>query len=326
MLKIKKGVIAFTLIFALLAFTACNGPQPTLGQSTAATATTGLEPSTAPKPTPTLAETSANPEEPIRFAVIGDFGLAGPDELAVAALIDSWQVDFIITTGDNNYPNGEAETIDENIGQYYHAYIGNYQGEFGPGSPENRFFPSIGNHDWNRQVGYEPYVTYFSLPGNERYYDIVVESVHLFFLNSDTNELDGVGRSSVQAEWLQTALADSSEAWQLAVFHHPAYSSGRHTSTEWMQWPFEEWGVDAVLAGHDHLYERLEVDGIPYFTNGWGGSPAIYDWSLLLPESLVRYNDMHGAMLVEATRDWIRFDFINVEGELIDSFTLTAEQ
>ena len=78
----------------------------------------------------------------IRFAVIGDFGDAGSDEEAVASLVDSWNVDFIITVGDNNYPDGEASTIDENIGQYYHKYIHPYVGSYGEGSEVNRFFPS----------------------------------------------------------------------------------------------------------------------------------------------------------------------------------------
>ena len=59
----------------------------------------------------------------LRFAVIGDFGLAGQPEAEVAALVKSWEPEFIITTGDNNYPDGAVETIDENIGQYYHAFI-----------------------------------------------------------------------------------------------------------------------------------------------------------------------------------------------------------
>jgi len=306
------------LLLAALAVGACGTPQPAAGSPTAAPDTLALPASTPIKAT-------ATPAEPIRFAVIGDYGFRGPDELAVAALIESWQVDFIVTTGDNNYPSGESETIDENIGQYYYAYIGNYRGQFGSGSPKNRFFPSIGNHDWNAQGGYEPYLAYFSLPGNERYYDFEQGAVHFFVINSDTNEPDGVGRSSVQAEWLQAGLVDSSAAWQMVVMHHPAYSSGLHTSTEWMQWPFAEWGADAVLAGHDHLYERLEVDGTPYLTNGLGGSPSVYDFSLVLPESLVRYNEMQGAMLVEATSDWLSFNFVNIQGELIDSMTLTAD-
>src|SRR5436190_18393178 len=55
----------------------------------------------------------------VRFAVIGDFGQAGPDEAAVSALVAGWQPDFVITVGDNNYPLGEASTIDQNIGQYF---------------------------------------------------------------------------------------------------------------------------------------------------------------------------------------------------------------
>ena len=55
----------------------------------------------------------------VTLAVIGDFGDAGQPEADVAALVDSWQVDYVLTTGDNNYPNGEASTLDANIGQYY---------------------------------------------------------------------------------------------------------------------------------------------------------------------------------------------------------------
>ena len=64
------------------------------------------------------------------FAVIGDFGLAGNNELEVANLVKSWNPDFIITTGDNNYELGESSTIDANIGQYYHDYIYPYSARF----------------------------------------------------------------------------------------------------------------------------------------------------------------------------------------------------
>ncbi|MEX1247082.1 MAG: metallophosphoesterase [Anaerolineales bacterium] len=269
-------------------------------------------------------ESSPAPEESIRFAVVGDFGQVNPDTFAVAEMIDSWHVDFIVTTGDNNYQHGEAETIDENIGQYYHRYIGNYQGDYNRGSAENRFFPSLGNHDWSLG-NIDPYLDYFTLPGNERYYDVVHGDVHLFILDSDTHEPDGVGSSSDQAAWLQEALEESTTPWQIVVFHHPAYSSGYHGSGDWMQWPFAEWGVDAALAGHDHLYERLVVDGLLYITNGLGGHEAIYDFEKTLPGSQFRYNDLHGAMLVEVTSGWIRFDFINIQGELIDSYTLTVQ-
>jgi tartrate-resistant acid phosphatase type 5 len=274
-------------------------------------------PSATPQPSPTL-------EDVLLFAVIGDYGQADNDgAFKVAELIDSWKVDFIVTTGDNNYPNGAAETIDDNIGQFYHRYIGDYRGNYNRGSETNRFFPSLGNHDWTLG-NIDPYLDYFTLPGNERYYDFVEGPVHFFILDSDGNEPDGVGLSSDQAVWLHTALDVSTEPWQLVFMHHPPYSSGFHGSSDWMQWPFAEWGVDAVLSGHDHLYERLNVDGLTYFTNGLGGHGAIYDFVNILPQSKFRYNQEHGAMRVQATSSWILFEFININGEVIDSFTLQS--
>ncbi len=86
----------------------------------------------------------------VRFAVIGDFGQAGQPEQDVANLVKSWDPDLIITVGDNNYPVGAATTIDQNIGQYYHDFIYPYMGAYGAGATANRFFPSLGNHDWGR--------------------------------------------------------------------------------------------------------------------------------------------------------------------------------
>ena len=55
-------------------------------------------------------------ETPFRFAIIGDYGEDGPDEAAVAAMVAGWNPDWVVTTGDNNYPSGSALTIDPNIG------------------------------------------------------------------------------------------------------------------------------------------------------------------------------------------------------------------
>ncbi|MHB8879713.1 MAG: metallophosphoesterase family protein, partial [Myxococcaceae bacterium] len=101
----------------------------------------------------------------IRFAVIGDFGSGDSHETDVARLVKSWSPDFVVTTGDNNYPNGAAATIDEHIGRDWAAFIGEYQGRYGPGSAVNRFWPVPGNHDW-RSAGLRPYLEYFHLPGN----------------------------------------------------------------------------------------------------------------------------------------------------------------
>src|SRR5207249_4527738 len=65
------------------------------------------------------------------FAVIGDFGSAGAFEQSVASLVQSWNPAFIVSVGDNNYEFGGADTIDQNIGQYYSSYISPYKGTYG---------------------------------------------------------------------------------------------------------------------------------------------------------------------------------------------------
>lgn len=254
----------------------------------------------------------------LRFAVIGDYGTGGQAEADVAALVKSWNPEFIITTGDNNYPDGEASTIDQNIGQFYHEYIHPYQGGYGEGAQVNRFFPSLGNHDWVSENA-QPYLDYFTLPGNERYYEHVQGPVHFFILDSDTHEPDGADANSIQAAWLQEQLMGSDAAWKIVFMHHPPYSSGLHGSIERMQWPYAPWGADVVISGHDHTYERISRDGILYFVNGLGGNSK-YFFNIIPEEgSQVRYNQDYGAMLVEAGEDSIHFQFINRLGEIFDS-------
>ena len=164
------------------------------------------------------------------FANIGDYGLAGQKELDVSNLVKSWNPEFIITVGDNNYPTGSAATIDANVGQYYHDYIGNYTGGYGAGSPVvlgNRFFPALGNHDWgnasNNPTGADPYKAYFTLPGNERYYDYVKGNVHFFVLDSDANEPDGTSSHKTQGLWLKSGLTSSTSKFNVVYMHHAAY-------------------------------------------------------------------------------------------------------
>lgn len=276
-----------------------------------------------PTPTPTITPTpTATPEPPLVFGVIGDYGLAGQAEADVAALVHSWNPDFILTLGDNNYAYGEAATIDENIGQYYHDFIFPYTGSYGQGAERNRFFPVMGNHDWNATAGFQPYLDYFTLPNNERYYDFSWGPVHFFALDSDFHEPDGVGSSSAQAAWLENALALSTEPWNVVIFHHAPYTSGTvHGGVNWMEWPFTLWGADVTLAGHEHIYERLNIEGIPYFVNGLGGG-GIYSCGAPVAGSQLCYDGNWGAMKVEATSTRLIFEFITRTGEVIDHYEL----
>ena len=261
---------------------------------------------------------------PLRFAVIGDYGDAGPAEEDVADLVKSWDPDLVLTVGDNNYPDGEASTIDANIGQYYHEFIYNYTGTYGPGSPTRRFLPSLGNHDWNTP-GAQPYLDYFDLPGNERYYEFASGAARFFMVDSDPAEPDGVTATSAQAQWLQSRLAAATEPFKLVILHHPPYSSSsHHGSTAYAQWPFTQWGATAVMAGHDHTYERLNVGGLPYFVNGLGGRPSIYDFGPPLPGSEARFNADHGAMLGEIDGERLRLRFFTRAGAQVDQYTIPA--
>ncbi len=259
---------------------------------------------------------------PTKFAIIGDYGADNENELAVSNLVKKWKPDFIITVGDNNYEKGEALTIDKNIGKYYHKYIGNYMGKYGNGSEENRFFPCLGNHDWYSDSA-NGYLNYFTLPGNERYYDFVKEPVHFFVLDSDEHEPDGITFDSKQAQWLKSALASSTSKFKIVYFHHPPYSSGEHGNEERLQWTFKEWGADIVICGHDHDYERLEADGFPYLVAGTGGR-SLRPFKKIVPESKVRYSENYGAVLVKADESRLSFKSYSITNgsSLIDSFEL----
>lgn len=296
--------------------TSTPGPTSTITLTPTLTRTPTLTPTPSPSLTPVAAGV-------IRFAAIGDYGNDSRGEQDVANLVKSWNPDFVITLGDNNYSFGAADTIDKNIGQYYHEFIYPYVGTYGAGATSNRFFPSLGNHDWEAP-GAQPYLDYFTLPGNERYYDFVWGPVHFFILDSDNREPDGNSSTSIQGQWLQSQLATSTSPWNVVYMHHPPYSSGaNHGSTTVMQWPYQAWGADVVLSGHDHTYERIVLNGFPYFIDGLGGA-SMYTFSTPVPGSQVRYSSDFGAMLIEAGESYMTFQFITRTGLLIDTYTISA--
>ena len=279
-----------------------------------------------------IAPRPAHRQQNIQFAVIGDYGKAGPAASAVARMVKSWQPDFIITTGDNNYPDGSLETIDANVGQYYSEYIYPYKGIYLTSTDPNRFFPSLGNHDLHSDNG-QAYLDYFPISTsrantgssrNERYYDFIQGPVHFFVL--DSNPVDPIA-IDVQTTWLRAQLAGSTTAWQIVYFHHPPYSSGRHGSDKAMQLPFQDWGIDAVLSGHDHNYERIMNDGLLHFVIGVGGKGIRHFRPITVQGSQMRFNENYGAMRINATSTSLTFQFYAITdgGQLVDSFTVLKQ-
>jgi hypothetical protein len=254
----------------------------------------------------------------VRAASIGDYGKNNTAEADVARMIRGWAPSFVTTVGDNNYPSGSASTIDRNIGQYFHSFIGNYHGSYGGGSASNAFFPTLGNHDWEASNA-APYKNYFSLPNNERYYDFVKGPVHFFALDSDTHEPDGTSATSKQAQWLKSKMLASSAPFKVVYLHDPPYSSGGAQQSR-MRWPFREWGADVVLAGSDHFYERLSIGGVPYIVNGAGASTVSFN--SIRSESKVRSNSDTGALLIQANDLAMTLQYQHDSGRVVDTITI----
>jgi len=269
-----------------------------------------------------------SPQSQNVIAVIGDYGSAGPDEAAVAALVKSWSPEAVLTVGDNNYEAGSADTIDANIGQYYQEYIYPYQGSFGKGAPDkrNHFYPVLGNHDWAAGDTIQPYLAYFKLPGNGRYYDFQIGPIHFFALDSCSREPDDITPSGIQGQWLHRKLSCSQAPFKIVFFHHTPYSSKeKPDATPRMRWPFKEWGASAVLSGHNHVYERVIIEGFPYFTNGLGGE-SLYPLGTPISGSESLYNADYGAMRILATPEKVIFEFYSVSEGLIDSYAIAPLQ
>ncbi|MBN8246555.1 MAG: metallophosphoesterase, partial [Verrucomicrobia bacterium] len=150
----------------------------------------------------------------------------------------------------------------------------------------------------------------FSETQNLRYFDVRLgtasgpSSVHLFILDSDSPtpygryaadrpipNRDGSNspftESATQAAWLKRRLAASTARWKIVILHHPPYNSApgaENSQYTFARWPYRAWGATAVISGHVHNYERLEMPDpdanlqpdygtptIPYIVNGAGG-------------------------------------------------------
>lgn len=255
----------------------------------------------------------------ITFAEIGDFGFAGMPEFYVASMVKSWNPDFIISAGDNNYYSGKMDLIKNNITQFYGDYIYNYD------APEqyrcngkafvdkmNRFFPTPGNHDANNKDKLKPYYNYFTLPGNESYYSFRWGPVSFFSINSVEGNLEE------QKQWLIKELGLTDSPFKVVFFHHPPYSSGGHGNNTFMQWNFKTMGVDLVFTGHDHIYDRIEKkgeEGCYYIVNGLGGMAAYKCDVKPLPLGTFNsfcYGEDYGAIKAIATNDKLMVEFYSI--------------
>jgi hypothetical protein len=284
---------------------------------------------TAPEPTATG----------FTFVALGDsrpWGVSlppSPGALDVAAEMDQHSFDLALHTGDIPNSGGICSGDDSSWNQYIRAYFDVYQESMG----DTPFYPSVGNHELNGgSCGYQGYTDVYYLPGNapsgdeEEYYSFDWGNAH--FVALDTNQDYSAG--SAQYNWLVNDLQTSTQPWKFVFFHHPAYSSGAHGSTGGVQTHlvpiFETYGVDVVLNGHDHHYERTcsildgtcttsQDGGVVYVVTGGGGAPLYpvgSNWFTAYCNSLYHF------LRVEVNDCWLRLDAIDTSGNVFDSYEI----
>jgi len=127
-----------------------------------------------------------------------------------------------------------------------------------------------------------------------------------------------------QLSWLEKELHNSSTDWKLCYFHHPLYSSGSFhgASTELrlsLEPLFVKYGVQAVFAGHEHIYERMKPQkGITYFTEGAAGELRQGDLKKT-DLTAAGYDQDRSFMLIEISGDQLNFQTISRTGKTVDS-------
>lgn len=227
----------------------------------------------------------------VRFWVLGDPGDWDKGIFDVRNSMYRWlnnnkradkpDLDFIITTGDNAYTSGSNSQFQKAVFEPFSDVLRNVA-----------FWPAYGNHDARRWAFYD----LFSFPmkgelggiasNSEHYYSFDYARLHFVFL--DTQESD-MSKDGKMLNWLRRDLLKTRQQWLIAVFHHPPYSKGTHDSDQQSDSSgklvevrenlvpvLEHYGVDLVLSGHSHMYERSYLINCHY-----GDSTSLQDVMIL---------------------------------------------
>jgi 3',5'-cyclic AMP phosphodiesterase CpdA len=210
-------------------------------------------------PTEVSAYEPLQPAPEWHLAVAGDVGDSGrrlDTTGATMARVDAMQpYDDLLLLGDNVYWTGDPANLPDTVFGPFGALLGRGVG----------LLAILGNHDVLDGHG-DAQMAAMGMPG--RYWSKTVDD--LLLIGLDSNNLD-----PEQVQWLERTLAGSDATWKLVALHHPPYSAGyQGSSTEvraLLEPIFIEHGVQLVLSGHDHDYQRSTViDGVTYIVTGGG--------------------------------------------------------
>jgi predicted MPP superfamily phosphohydrolase len=246
----------------------------------------------------------------VRFAAIGDMGTGDTPQYETAQrFIDSrkdFPYEFVVMLGDNIYGGSKSKDFEQKFEVPYKPLL----------DAGVKFYACLGNHDNPNERLYKP----FNMDGAS-YYTYKKGNVVFFVL--DSNYMD-----PKQLAWIESQLKSaSSSEWKICYFHHPLYSSGRFhgpaTDLRQVLEPlFIKYGVNVVLSGHEHVYERVHPQhGIYYFTEGASGE--------LRPNNLNKtaitdkgFDTDRSFMLIEIAGDDMYFETISRTGQTVDSGTI----
>lgn len=219
--------------------------------------------------------------QPITAWILGDCGTNNSNQQAVRDAyynyIGSNHTDMILLLGDNAYDDGWDAEYQGAIFDMYEAKLQN-----------SMLWSCPGNHDYYGQGGLNAdYYDIFTFPtqaeaggiasNTEKYYSFDYGNMHIVSLDSHDEDRSANGP---MLTWLDNDLAATTQEWIVVIFHHPPYTKGSHDSDtesrliEMRQNAIpicESYGVDLVLSGHSHSYERSKL------INGHYGSSGSYN-------------------------------------------------
>ncbi|MEB3343175.1 metallophosphoesterase [Okeania sp.] len=199
-----------------------------------------------------------------RFVSVADTGTGKMPQYSVARAMKHYHskfpFGFVVLAGDNIYPNGEIEKINDVFEKPYEYLLEN----------KVKFYACLGNHDVRTDNG-EPQVKYpnFNMAG--RYYTFEYQPIQFFALDTNAKKEDW----EVQLNWLEKELSNSKAPWKIVFAHHPIYSSGKYGSSQKLISTltplFKKHKVQLYINGHEHNYERTRpINGTTYLISGAG--------------------------------------------------------
>jgi len=278
--------------------------------------------------------TAPETDTPFTFAVYGDsrrpasWFARSDTHRKIAEAIDASRPDLVLHTGDL--------TLD---GSQHQGWLSEF---FGPAKvllSDTPVYVAIGNHEMRSHWFFD----FFAYPSPENYYSFDYGNTHFVALDSyeTVKGVSGyavIGRESAAYRWFVDDLKAAKAKWKVVFLHHPLYSSNFQFDPQSLKLRevlapvFEQYGVDIVFNGHDHLYERSypmrsgQVDlqrGIPYVTTGGGGAEAHYFLQKKKAHYIAQGRVVPHYCVVEVVDGRLEMRVLDLEERLVDSLILT---